>query len=370
MANIQPWISSIQVVLLLTLFVLIQVLMVCVNQSADIQPFSKPSPSTVKGTVMENNSKNKSGTLKILWYNLPFYLKPHVNVFISKPCTCKCSVSIDVRDLAKSDVVIFTQSYMPHKPPKKENHHIWCFNTMENRAFTGNPGPLWLDKFEWIMSYRRDSDISRPYGMIRKREKPVNRDYSSVFRKKTKQGVWMAGHCPVPSKRKSYIQELKKFMKVDMFGTCGTRPCKTRTPNVGQCIRNFSRDYKFYFSFENNICKDYTTEKLFNFFSHDDLNIIPVVNGPPMASEYLPKGTFINALDFPSIKELAKRLKQISSSETAYTQFLKEKDKYYSLTEPEVFREVMCNICEKINRGGRKIPTKPNYWEFHFKNSC
>ncbi|XP_048755160.2 alpha-(1,3)-fucosyltransferase fut-5-like [Ostrea edulis] len=380
MTNSSPWRRSVLVALLVALIIVIQVLVFFVYQSdrtltRKVQPSQsnkKLSRNTLSDFDMETNSntQNRSEELKILWYNIPFYLRPHVNLFKFKPCTCKCSISVQDSDLAKSDVVIFTQSYMPHDPPPKEKHHVWCFNTMENLAFAIKPGPLWMDKFEWIMSYRRNSDISRPYGIIRKREKPVQRDYSQVFKQKTKLGVWMSGHCPVPSKRKPYIQELKNFMEVDMHGSCGMGTCIKRTPFVTQCVRNFSRDYKFYFAFENNICHDYTTEKFYNFFSTENLNIVPVVNGPSMASDYLPKGTFINALDFPSHKDLAKKLKEIGSNETAYTQFLKEKDKYYALTEPEVFREAMCDICEKIHRGGRKIPNRENFWEFHYKDTC
>jgi hypothetical protein len=241
---------------------------------------------------------------------------------------------------------------------------------MENLANAGKPGPLWMDQFEWIMSYRRNSDIFRPYGIIKKRENPVNRNYTRIFRQKTGGGVWMSSHCPVPSKRELYVQELKKFMEVDTYGLCGTGVCLARTQLVTECVRNFSRDYKFYFAFENNICKDYTTEKLYNLFSTEDLNIIPVINGPSMADEYLPKGAFINALDFDSPKDLAKRLKEIGSNETLYTQFLKEKDKYYALTEPEVFREAMCNICDKIHDKNLQLATKSDFWEFHYRDSC
>ena len=73
---------------------------------------------------------------------------------------------------------------------------------------------------------------------------------------------------------------------------------------LSECLKNVSRDYKFYFSFENTICTDYTTEKLFNLYLYD-LEIIPVVNGPANAADYLPKGTFVNALEFPSAIELA-----------------------------------------------------------------
>jgi hypothetical protein len=174
-----------------------------------------------------------------------------------------------------------------------------------------------------------------------------------VLKKKKKFGVWMSGHCPVPSHRKAYIQELKKYIKVDMFGRCGTHVCKTRSPVLGECLRDFSQEYKFFFSFENNICEDYTTEKVFNIYL-GNLDVIPVINGPSTAPEYLPKGTFLSALDFPSPKALAEKLKEIDSNEALFTQYLREKDKYMDIDNREVFLESMCKICDIMDRTNGK----------------
>ena len=74
-----------------------------------------------------------------------------------------------------------------------------------------------------------------------------------------------------------YIKELQKYIKIDVFGKCGTK-CPERFENKteGACKEILAKDYKFYFSFENSLCTDYITEKF-----HDTLmlNIIPVVMG-------------------------------------------------------------------------------------------
>ena len=56
--------------------------------------------------------------------------------------------------------------------------------------------------------------------------------------------------------------------------------------------------------------------------------MIPIVYGAPNLHEYIPKGTYINVMDYISPNELAKDLMRIGSNKTIYTQFLKEKDKY------------------------------------------
>lgn len=308
-----------------------------------------------------NLSRNVN-TVVILWYNFPSYLKNFVQNFKRQKCQnegVNCILSTDNSDLNRSSIVIFTHRTLPKTPPLKIASQVWVFNTLENKRFTVWPNSAWQNAFEWIMSYQRTVDISRPYGKIIRLDKSIERNYSEVFRQKKKFGVWMASHCPTPSRREKYIKELQKYIEIDTFGTCGKRKCGVHNPNMNECLRNFSRDYKFYFAFENSICTDYSTEKVFNLYAYN-LSIIPVINGPPQASEYLPKETFLSTLDYTSPKSLAKKLKEIGSSERLYTQYLKEKDKYISLEQIEIFREAMCSTCEILNQlGGKKVSIKP-----------
>ena len=310
---------------------------------------------------------------RILWYNCPSYLVSAVKSFEQAKCKnvlSKCILSTNIKQLDVSDIVIFTHAYLPRSPPKKLESQIWCFNTMENKAFTHHPSDDWKDKFEWIMSYRRDADIVRPYGKIIRRKQKIYKNYTTVIEHKSKFSVWMSSHCPVPSRRKAYIEELQKYIEVDTFGTCGKKLCGTRTPLITDCLKNFSIEYKFYFSFENNICRDYTTEKLFNLYTHD-LNIIPVVNGPREAAEYLPKETFLSAMNFSSPKDLAETLKTIGSNESLYLEYLKKKDDYFALDQTTMFRDAMCDTCKMIEQlNGRKPHTKANFFDTYFKNDC
>lgn len=333
--------------------------------------------TAIKTQATLSNFKNGfpyTKTWVILWYNIPSYLNPYVKHSKMKKCEhigSNCVISTDNSDINNSSVVIFTHSSLPGSPPLKNKFQIWMFNTLENKAFTHRPNTAWKNQFEWIMSYRRDADVQRPYGKIIRLDKSLEKNYSEIFRQKTKFGAWMSGHCPVPSRRKEYIEQLQKYMPIDTFGSCGKKKCGIRTNLKNDCLTNLAREYKFYFSFENNICKDYSTEKVFNLYKNDfNLSIIPVVNGPPQASEYLPTGTFLSTLNYTSPEVLAKKLKEIGSSEILYTKYLKEKDKYNSLDEPEIFREAICNVCQKLDKmEGDKILPKADVMDM-FKNDC
>ena len=92
------------------------------------------------------------------------------------------------------------------------------------------------------------------------------------------------------------------------------------------------------------------------------------MNGPANAADYLPKGTFVNALEFPSAIELGKKLLEIGSNEEQYTQYLKEKDKYYDAGNWIVFSDAICQLCNKL--GNNYTTNAQHYWTRMLKNGC
>ena len=66
-----------------------------------------------------------------------------------------------------------------------------------------------------------------------------------------------------------------------ILGKCGTHQCgkdrRIRNPydlDNDPCFELVSKEYKFYLSLENDICKDYITEKAYNALN---LNTVPVI---------------------------------------------------------------------------------------------
>ena len=91
---------------------------------------------------------------------------------------------------------------------------------------------------------------------------------------KTKLAAAVISNCGHNSRRLEYIENLKKYISVDVFGKCGSKKC-IETTHKG-CKETISKEYKFYFAFENSLCNDYITEKFFSILS---LDIVPVVLG-------------------------------------------------------------------------------------------
>lgn len=82
-------------------------------------------------------------------------------------------------------------------------------------------------------------------------------------------------------KRIRYVNKLKEFINVDVYGKCGQHKCPNNSVDCREYIGN---KYKFYFSFENCLCKDYITEKFFLMLKFDT---VPIVFGGGNYTRYV-----------------------------------------------------------------------------------
>ncbi|XP_005100401.1 4-galactosyl-N-acetylglucosaminide 3-alpha-L-fucosyltransferase 9-like [Aplysia californica] len=188
--------------------------------------------------------------------------------------------------------------------------------------------PSWNHIFNWTMSYRMDADITFYHGVIRKRLRQTpERDYEAIVKRKRKLVAWLSSNSKTQSKRQEYFSELLKYIPIDNLARRTAKCSKKRDP---ECLSMINETYKFYLSFESAMCDDYITEKLFKYYG---LDLITVVRGTNQYTEHAPKGTYINAADFSSPKELAEYLLYLDQHDEEFIKLLKEKDKYFNLYE-------------------------------------
>ena len=84
---------------------------------------------------------------------------------------------------------------------------------------------------------------------------------SRTVRGKTRPIVWFVSNCQAKSGRQEYVDELSRHIPVDVYGKCGSMNC----PSSDDCFARVAEpNYFFYLSFENSLCDDYVTEKLYN----------------------------------------------------------------------------------------------------------
>lgn len=301
--------------------------------------------------VINMRLKERNKTYIILLYEKPVWMKLN-NILLGKS-NCEfqnCNFSSNIEDFNKSDVVLFHHSSMNVKPPVKRNNQIWIFYSFESPIYTNKhyKKKEWQGVFDWTYSYRNDSDIKSKYGHIIKGNKSIfeSKNYSKIYHEKTKEVFWVVSHCEPQSKRNIYVQKMREVIDVTIYGNCGQQPCRDN------CFSDLCKRYKFYLSFENSLCLDYLTEKVYRFFNQN-IDIIPVVRGPPNIKELLPNGTFIPTIDFKTPQELAFYLKTIGENETLYSSFLSNKNQYESVSGGNMY----CSLCTSLNNHVPKNPS-------------
>jgi alpha-1,3-fucosyltransferase len=138
-------------------------------------------------------------------------------------------------------------------------------------------------------------------------------------------------------------EELKKYIDVDIYGKCGNLSC-----GAGNCF-DHTKIYRFYFSFENSLCDDYITEKVYRTMQHI---IIPVVYNGVEMSRFLPPHSYIDANAFATPEELAKHLIFLSNNPEEYVKYFWWREHYHVI---DYYHLDLWNICKKVSE--RK-------WEF------
>ncbi|VDO25955.1 unnamed protein product, partial [Heligmosomoides polygyrus] len=88
----------------------------------------------------------------------------------------------------------------------------------------------------------------------------------------------------------------------------------------------FTSSYHFYIAFENSICKDYITEKLWNQGYLRD--VVPLVLKRSIVEPFVPPNSFIAADDFSDPKHLAAHLHYLMNNKTAYAEYFSWRREY------------------------------------------
>ncbi|KAH9364711.1 hypothetical protein HPB48_018050 [Haemaphysalis longicornis] len=153
---------------------------------------------------------------------------------------------------------------------------------------------------------------------------------------------WAVSHCKTASRREEYVEELRKYATVDVYGECGTKKCPRKISS--ECYQLFAKKYFFYLSFENSICREYVTEKLFNVLHYD---IIPVVLGGANYTAIAPPDSFIDALTFRSPKHLAEHLRSVAGDFELYRKYLRWKTNHAVLGS--TYGLSLCRLCKKLH---------------------
>lgn len=352
---------------------------------ADLQPFY-PSSSDITMSSCHNvkiGVKNKKRP--IILFNSRYFGERDVfreSQEKNESCT-KCFITSDRCFYQYSDIVIFhwPDLELNEIPTLKMTGQRWILYTMESPDTLISRGVHLkklhsiIDRIDDFMSYRSDSSIYTPYGRIIPRNNynasvdktQQNHDEDNTFshnmwiiRNKTQVAAWFVSNCHTASRREDYVSELKKHMDIDVYGSCGQHICPRIKKGI-DCYQMVGQKYYFYLSFENSLCKDYVTEKLFNILS---FNVVPVVFGSGNYDKILPHGSYINALDFKEPKDLAEYLIQLTSDSERYLKYFEWKQHFDILDSRVSLYSIFCDtLCHLRNLNISSYMHTPSHTE-------
>jgi alpha-1,3-fucosyltransferase len=300
-----------------------------------------------------------------------------------------CVVTTDRNLLNQSDAVMFhfrcfDLNDMPPPAWRRPHQHFILFeqeSPVHTAYYTGLKLPLLKDFFNRTMTYRRDSDIAylNTHGRLRctNVSSPSCLDFphntidvvnlprfnpavplAFNLTLKNRAIAWFVSKCHTThsgggSYREYLVQNLSSFISVDIYGGCATKPeNKCNTPR--DCNLMLSQYYRFYLSFENSLCPDYVTEKLYRPMAYDT---VPVVYGGSDYSFYLPAGSYINAMDYDSPQSLANYLKKLMTDDELYLSYFRWREHYAVDTAP---KDAFCQLCKMLRNPDVKAKTYAN----------
>ena len=288
------------------------------------------------------------GTRVILYWNTfyaraDFYVGYGQKPFVDCPQN-NCVTTSNRSLLGRADTVIFhmMNQVLMTLPPRLP-HQRFFFFLKEPPTLSAIRDPRYRGVFNLRMTYRRDSDVLADYMSVSDGAEPTP---LPDIHHRSKTVAWIVSHCETASGRELYVDELRRFIDVDVYGKCGTLRCPT--PAHGserhECHRMVANHYHFYLSFENSQCRDYVTEKLYLPLQY---GLVPVVLGDSrkLYEQVAPPGSFIHISDFAGgPQQLAEYLHYLMTNRTAYSRYHDWRQRYRIVDQSS-----WCNLCRCLH---------------------
>lgn len=269
----------------------------------------------------------------IWWTNLLF---PHLEHESKIHCTLGDCISCTKRKYKKKHInvtyLFYGTDFDPEDLPlPRKNNHIWALlheeSPMNNYMLSHTPG---ITLFNFTSTFSRYSDHPLTTQHLPSLEYFTERKPVSIVEKNKwrRDGfapvLYLQSHCNVASDRDNYVRQLMNFIDVDSHGVClhnkhlPRHLASTETYNNEDLFSLISK-YKFHIAFENALCDDYITEKLYRTFY---VGSVPIYKGSSTVKDWVPAKSVILADDFSSPQELASFISMLDTNDTLYNEYL------------------------------------------------
>ncbi|GFT84674.1 alpha-(1,3)-fucosyltransferase 11 [Nephila pilipes] len=330
------------------------------------------------------NSSNKNLPLIIWWSDL---LYPHEENITEIKCQSGKCLSSKRRkfqnDRDPVAFIIYGTDFSGEKLPlPRKSNHLWALlheeSPMNNYIFSHLPG---IKLFNYTATFSRESDFPLTTQFIPSVEyfnerKPVPIVEKNKYRKKGLAPVlYLQSHCNVASDRDRYVKQLMNFIQVDSYGKClhnkdlPPQLLSTDTYDKEELF-SFISKYKFHIAFENAICEDYITEKLYRSLY---VGSVPIYKGSYSVKDWLPSNESVILIDdFKGPIELAEYIEQLDQNDYLYNQYLQFKQqnfkneflkdylskRHWGVNDPDKLDFITgfeCFVCDKIQNPNQHV---------------
>lgn len=161
---------------------------------------------------------------------------------------------------------------------------------------------------------------------------------------KKKMAAWFVSNCDhTSSHRMEVAKALQQYVPVDIYGRCGNLSCPKSSHT--ECMFMLESDYKFYLAFENSLCPDYVTEKVFNAM---DYYTIPVVFNGADNAQFLPPHSYLDVNQFQSVRALGARMQYLADHPEEYIKYFWWREFYDIRMDGQNF----CQLCLRLQNLG------------------
>ncbi|XP_044010718.1 alpha-(1,3)-fucosyltransferase 10 isoform X2 [Aphidius gifuensis] len=232
-----------------------------------------------------------------------------------------------------------------------------------------------LSLFNYSSTFSRYSDVpltlmyltnikhltdTKYYRSVEEKNKLIDQGLASV--------VYIQSNCDTVNDRDSYISELMKYIKIDSYGSCLNNkklPDNLKYNYIDNLdsheFKMFVGQYKFTLAFENAVCHDYISEKLWRPLV---VGSVPIYYGSPSFKDWLPNNhSAISVNDFSGPKQLAEFINYLSINDDQYKEYLSHKLLKNSIKNSKIINKFIkkseiifydyvklfeCSVCEKL----------------------
>lgn len=316
------------------------------------------------------------------WYQPEFF---NSSTIISCSPTHHCLFTRDKQQLSRASIVAFhlynmKRTNFPDRNLSPIDNQHWIFITGESpiNFFYNNPSfsPYMLNNhFDRSISYKFDS----PYPVFSPILKSRNLSSSELeqehqlniqsMKLKKKPILWFVSNCVTFSQREKYVEQLNKYLPVDIFGKCGT-PC-SQDSSDRPCPVDLN-DYYFYLAMENSRCHSYISEKFWKIIADNKHRLIPIVMGADEKDyeQVAPYRSFIHVNHYKTVEDLAKYLDYLMKHPKEYFEYFQwRKHTEIELLKPGRWESLLCPLCQMSEQTRLSFPhTRMNFSAWYNPN--